>query len=92
MNGPSLKPFLDARPPRWDSSLLSTLLVQHSSRETVAAWGLGSVLLNPGPQLPGGAMSTRSLQVLRPEKASAPTVHPAHVRWVRAGVSTRVLV
>ena len=74
---PSLKPFLDARPPRWDSTLLSTLIVQHSSRETVATWGLGSVLLNPGPQLPGGAVATRSPQVLGPETASAPAVHPA---------------
>lgn len=45
--------------------------------------GLGSVLPNPrrllGPQLPEGAGVIRSLQVLHPEKATAPTIQPGHV-------------
>lgn len=51
---------------------------------------LGSVFLNPGLQLPGGAVATWSLQVLHPEGASAPTVPPACEWWFRAGISTRV--
>ena len=42
---PSLKPFLDARPPRWDSTLLPTLTMQHFSWETVATCLAAGVLL-----------------------------------------------
>ena len=69
------------------TSLCSTL-----PRRWLPPGRLGSVFLNPGPQLPGGAAAMWSLQVLHPEGASAPTVHPVRVWWFRAGISTRVFV
>ena len=71
---------------------LYTSLSSALHRRRLPPGRLGSVFLNPGPQLPGGAAATWSLQVLHPEKALAPTAHPARVWWFRAGISTRVFV